>query len=70
LADSGISKIQLKRAGRWKSDTVCDRYIEESSSSKLQIAKAISSSSVGPSSAQNVKNVTISGVTGNIYLNI
>lgn len=41
MADLGASKILLKRAGRWKSDSVCDGYIEESKSSKLQISNLV-----------------------------
>jgi integrase len=45
MADAGVDKITLKRAGRWKSDTVCEGYIEESASSKLIISKVIGSNS-------------------------
>jgi integrase len=79
LADSGVSKITLKRAGRWKSDTVCDGYVDESSASKFEIANALVSAkplindlSVIPNnpSANSIKNVYISDVTGNIVLNV
>jgi hypothetical protein len=70
LADSGITKITLKRAGRWKSDSACDGYIEESKDSKIQIASAISGfSNVKQESASSVKNVYISGCN-NLTLNL
>lgn len=45
LADTGVSKIILKQAGRWRSDTVCDGYIDESKSTKLTIANALAGTS-------------------------
>jgi integrase len=42
LVDNGADKLILKRAGRWKSDTVCDGYVEESVDSKIKISKIIS----------------------------
>ncbi len=41
MKDSGASKITLKRAGRWQSDSVCDGYIAESSFSKLEISNLV-----------------------------
>jgi integrase len=70
LADSGVNKITLKRAGRWKSDSACDGYIEESKDSKIQIASAISGfSNVKQDSTSSVKNVYISGCN-NLTLNL
>lgn len=42
LAEADVSVIQLKLAGGWKSDQVCQRYIEETKSEKLQIASRLS----------------------------
>ena len=74
LADSGkVDKITLKRAGRWKSDVVCDGYIEESKHSKKVIANALASNSdlcgVGKNN-DSVQNINISNVTGNIVLHL
>lgn len=75
LADSVINKITLKRAGRWKSDTACDGYVEESKNSKIQITAAISGQApVCKNSSENIsgfsKIVNISGCTGSIVLNL
>jgi hypothetical protein len=74
LADSGISKITLKRAGRWKSDTVCDGYVDESKSSKIEIANALggmnSSTSNFSSMPSSTKNVYIQNITGNVILSL
>jgi integrase len=74
IADSGVDKITLKRAGRWKSDSVCDGYIEESSSSKLLISKAVCSDNKNVQNVQkNASNLNVyningcSGVTLNFY---
>jgi integrase len=63
LADNGASKLMIKRAGRWKSDTVCDGYIDDSTSSKIQIAKAIGSTS------HPASNLNASGSSKSIVLN-
>eukprot|EP00957_Ditylum_brightwellii_P207803 15354581-Ditylum_brightwellii.AAC.1 len=36
LADAGISITNLKRAGRWKSDTTAERYLKNSSAQKKE----------------------------------
>jgi len=41
LADSGVSLTNLKRAGRWKSDSVAEGYIAESKYQKKDIAERI-----------------------------
>lgn len=46
LVDGGASLETLKRHGGWKSSTVAEGYIEESTSSKNRIAKMIASSVV------------------------
>ncbi len=71
LADSGVNKITLKRAGRWKSDTVCDGYVEESRHSKIQIASAIAGNVLPLNyAAPSSKTININNVTGNIVLNL
>jgi integrase len=74
LADRGVDKITLKRAGRWTSDKACEGYIEESNDSKLVISKIISNGETAPKISSNaqpnvVNNVTISG-GNNIILNL
>ena len=49
LADSGADMITLKRHGCWKSDAVAAGYIEDSTASKVKIAKQISTSVFGSS---------------------
>jgi integrase len=73
LVDNGADKLILKRAGRWKSDTVCEGYVEESVDSKIKISKIISgeerntslesSEKKGNGSAQ-ITNIVISGGQG------
>jgi hypothetical protein len=75
LADRGVSKITLKRAGRWTSDSVCDGYIAESSISKLTIANALvnqaNNNTVSKSDNDKcVKNIYISNTTGNVVINL
>jgi integrase len=75
LADRGVSKITLKRAGRWTSDSVCDGYIAESSTSKLTIANALvnqaNNNNVSKSdNDKGVKNIYISNTTGNVVINL
>ena len=41
LADSGASIVQLKRFGRWKSSSVAEEYVDESSKSKIEVADMI-----------------------------
>ncbi len=50
LSNSGVSLLMLKQAGGWKSDSVAQRYIEESDIPKREIASRIASGS-----AQTVK---------------
>lgn len=57
LAKSNISKINLKRLGRWKSDSVAQRYIDESKANKQNISETIS---VSPSSEQTTTANNIS----------
>jgi hypothetical protein len=69
LADSGVDKLTLKRAGRWKSDSVCEGYIEESKDSKLNISKIISHKETESLHRENlqqkiattINNISISG---------
>ena len=72
MADSGISKITLKR--RWKSDTVCDGYVDKSKSSKIEMANALggmnSSTSNFSSMPPTTKNVYIQNITGNVILSL
>lgn len=46
LADQGVSLLDLKRFGRWKSDTVAEGYIAESVSNKRKLADAVISNQV------------------------
>ena len=41
LANRGISVIQLKHFGRWKSSSVAEGYIQESETSKIQLAQEL-----------------------------
>jgi integrase len=41
LADEGFTTLQMQRFGRWKSQTVAQGYVEESSVSKRDFANAI-----------------------------
>ena len=41
-ADSGVSLINLKRFGRWKSDSVCQEYVDKSEKVKEDAAISIS----------------------------
>jgi integrase len=41
LADSGISKTNLKRTGRWKSDAVAEGYLVNSKKLKIQVSEAL-----------------------------
>ena len=47
LADTGISLINLKKAGRWKSSKVAEGYIENSKSRKIDQMKRLDSGKVG-----------------------
>ena len=38
LAEADVSVIQLKHAGGWRSDQVCQDYVEESKNEKIKIA--------------------------------
>lgn len=52
LADTGASSVTLKRQFRWKSDTVCQSYIDQSKKIKLDVAKSLSL----PSTSENASN--------------
>jgi hypothetical protein len=41
LAESGVATITLKQAGRWKSDTVCHGYVDESNNTNIMVADAM-----------------------------
>src|SRR5699024_2266857 len=45
LANAGGDILTLKRHGRWRSSTVVEGYIEDSESSKIDIAKRIQGTS-------------------------
>jgi integrase len=82
LADGGADKIVLKRAGRWKSDTVCEGYVEESIDSKLQISKKICPAgsnivniekdrhSKVDNDVKNVSNMTFNNCNGPFVFNL
>jgi hypothetical protein len=42
LAEADVSLIQLKHAGGWRSDQVCQEYVEESKNEKIKIASRLS----------------------------
>ena len=44
LANNGCNSLQLKRLGRWKSDSVAESHIDNSKASKIEIANMIGSS--------------------------
>jgi integrase len=72
LADNGASKLMIKRAGRWKSDTVCDGYIDDSTSSKIQIANVIGSTSHSASNlkaSESAKSIVLNGCS-NVVINL
>ena len=54
-ANSGIDFVQLKRLGGWKSDTVAQHYIAESSVSEVKRAKIINGNG-----AKEIKNLEVS----------
>jgi integrase len=84
LADKGADKIVLKRAGRWKSDTVCEGYINESLKSKVEISKKLNSNKLSKNvddkygqkngesqegdGKYSVYNISLSGFDGQWYL--
>jgi malonyl CoA-acyl carrier protein transacylase len=41
LADMGVSLINLKRFGRWKSDNVAQSYIDQSTALKTEVAQQL-----------------------------
>jgi integrase len=41
LADNGVSLLNLKRFGRWKSDSVAQQYVEQSEKQKEDVSKII-----------------------------
>ena len=41
LAEADVSLIQLKHAGGWRSDQVCQEYVEESKNEKIKIASRL-----------------------------
>jgi len=45
-ADFGVSVINLKRFGRWKSEKVAMEYVDDSSKTKEEIAKSVSLSEI------------------------
>lgn len=52
LANTGVSRMSLKRQFRWKSDTVAEGYVASSKSNKIDIAKSLTLSS----NAQSTSN--------------
>lgn len=58
LAESGVSKITLKLAGRWKSDTVCDGYIDDSKNSKINIANALATNNIVNTSSSSTTTIS------------
>lgn len=46
LADSGISRTNLKRHGGWRSDTVAEGYLHDSKKMRVDIAEMLSENSV------------------------
>jgi integrase len=68
LAESGVSTITLKQAGRWKSDTVCHGYVDESNNTKIMIANAMAGKATSDCSPilreqPPTKSVTVSNNT-------
>lgn len=41
LADMGVSLINLKRFGRWKSDSIAQSYIDQSTALKTEVAQQL-----------------------------
>lgn len=41
MANAGVSQINLKKFGRWKSDSVAMGYIDESATSKRKLAQTL-----------------------------
>ncbi len=56
MAEAGLSLSLIKNAGDWRSDTVCEGYIDSSSGSKRTIADAFND-------VVTVKLSTVSDVT-------
>ena len=64
LANQGISMPNLKRIGRWKSTTVAQGYLDQSTTRKLKGSKMIEKSLT-----LNTKTQTSSTVVNNYYIN-
>ena len=65
LANSGASTIELKRAGRWKSDNVAHGYVDSSDPSKKRQAEQLSLFDQPIQKSQKLDIVTSSQQTSN-----
>lgn len=75
LSNSGASAEQIKQAGGCKSSTVAERYIEESTSSKLEISKRLkigyySSEKIGLNDEENSNMVKSSTSSSSGTVNV
>ena len=69
LADTGVSRLILKRAGRWQSDTVAEGYLAQSLSSKNTISNAVGAGVIHRDQAEGGGKDSKSRVINNIYVN-
>jgi integrase len=60
-ADAGIDMINLKRFGNWKSDTVAEGYIADSTTNKRKIADMVAGSEPAPKKSSEVRIVDQTG---------
>ena len=57
LANNCCNSLQLKRLGRWKSDSVAESYIDNSTASKIENANMIGSSKNSDTSVMGTSSV-------------
>jgi len=68
LANAGISLINLKKFGRWKSDSVAQRYVDDSANQKETTAKALQNSITNTNTNTDMNNTTNTNTNhGNVY---
>ena len=73
LADSGATRLTLKRQFRWKSDTVAEGYLAESKALKTDVASALTiNTNSFESSVENSKVVKQVNITNcsNVVINL
>ena len=69
LANGGVNRLILKRAGRWQSDTVAEGYLVQTQSSKNKISDPIGPDVIPLNQAQEGGEESKCSFTNNFHVN-